>query len=145
VLKGRAIAERAAKSEGDARKALFEHARDTFIAANKIDAEDPEPLMEFYETFARQGIRPNANAIAALHYASDLAPQDLGLRMNSAMVYLGDGKSAAARAALVPLAYDPHGQDLAQVARQMITRIDTGDAKGALAVAEAGAKAQTTH
>ena len=44
--------------------------------------------MEFYMAFLGEGIAPTANALAALHYASDLAPQDLGMRMNSAMAYL---------------------------------------------------------
>lgn len=142
VLKGRAIAERAAKAHGTARAALFEEARATFIAANSIDKEDPEPLMEYYMAYLGQGIAPTANAVAALHYASDLAPQDLGLRMNSAMMYLVDGKTAEARRALIPIAYNPHGADFAEVARNMMVKIDAGDAKGALAVAEASAKAE---
>ena len=142
ILKGRAIAARAAKAETGVRHALYEQARKTLISANKIDAEDPEPLMEFYETFASEGIQPTANAVAALHYASDLAPQDLGLRMNSAMQYLVEGKTAQARQALIPIAYDPHGADFAQFARDMMIKIDAGDAKGALAVAAAGAQSQ---
>lgn len=140
ILKGRAIADRAEKAQPADRKALFEQARKTFIAANSIDREDPEPLMEFYKAFLRQGIRPTANAIAALHYASDLAPQDLDLRMNSALAYLQEGKSADARHALIPIAYDPHGKDVAQIARQMMAKIDSGDEKGALAVASASWK-----
>lgn len=141
ILKGRGIAARAATAEGTSRHALYEQARRTFIAANKIDAEDPESLMEFYLTFPREGIRPSDNAIAALHYASDLAPQDLGLRMNSAMQYLDAGKTADARRALIPIAYDPHGEDFAQTARDMIIRIDSGDAEGALAAAGAARQA----
>src|SRR5439155_20476316 len=76
VFKGRATADRAAKLTGDQRHASFETARQLFIQANKIDTEDPEPLMEFYRTFVAEGVRPTSNAIAALHYASDLAPQD---------------------------------------------------------------------
>lgn len=136
VLKGRAILERAVKADGQDRRRLFDRARDTFIAANKIDSEDPEPLMEFYETFAREGLRPTANAIAALHYASDLAPQDLGLRMNSAFQYLAEGKPADARQALIPIGYDPHGGNFAQVAHRMMDRIDAGDVAGALKAAQ---------
>ena len=142
VLKGRAIAERAAKAQGAARATLFAEARKTFIAANALDKEDPEPLMEFYMAYLREGLAPTANAIAALHYASDLAPQDLGLRMNSAMMYLVEGKAAEARRALIPIAYNPHGEDFAAVARNMMVKIDAGDAKGALAVAEASAKSE---
>ena len=92
LLKGRAMLERAAVAEGD-QTALFAEARKTFIAANKIDAEDPEPLLDFYRAFVREGVRPTANAIDALHYASNLAPQDVGVRMNSALAYLNEGKT----------------------------------------------------
>ena len=81
VLKGRAIAIRAEGTDGDARDALFEQARRSFIAANKLDTEDPEPLFEYYQTYPREGERPTENALAALHYALDLAPQDLGVRI----------------------------------------------------------------
>ena len=84
-----------------------------------------------------------ANAIAALHYASDLAPQDLDLRMNSAFAYLADGKTAEARQALIPVAYDPHGAAVAKAAREMMGRIDAGDAEGALAIAGGGEQTQS--
>lgn len=132
VLKGRAMMARAEKLDGDARLALLEAARSNFIAANKLDTEDPEPLMDFYYSYARAGVRPNDNAIAALHYASDLAPQDLGLRMSSAVAYINQGKLQDARSALVAVAYDPHGGSIAEVARRIIAGIDKGDSKAAL-------------
>lgn len=131
ILKGRAIIARAAQANSDS-SALFTEGRGYFTAANKIDPEDPEALMEFYRAFLRQGVRPTANAIAALHYASDLAPQDLGMRMNSAVAYLNESKLKEARRTLVPVAYSPHGGGIAEEARRMIARIDAGDAKGAL-------------
>jgi hypothetical protein len=137
VLKGRAIEGAAQSLAGDQRHAAFEQARKLFIAANRIDTEDPEPLMEFYKSFVQEGIRPTDNAIAALHYASDLAPQDRGLRMNSAAQYLAEGKYSEAKDALTLIAYDPHGGDLGQAARAMIERIDAGDAKDALAAGHA--------
>lgn len=137
VLKGRAIARRADKLEGPARHAGFEAARKIFISTNKIDTEDPEPLMEFYKAFVAEGLPPTDNAIAALHYASDLAPQDEGLRMNSAVQYLAEGKAAEAKRALTPIAYDPHGNDLAKTARTMIAKLESGNAKEALAIAKA--------
>ena len=133
VLKGRAMAERGETIDDEkARHALFEQARETFIAANKIDSEDPEPLMEFYKAFLSEGVRPNANALAALHYASDLAPQDLGLRLNSAIAYLMENKPKEARMALIPVAYSPHDVGAGTVARKMIAKIDAGDIKGAM-------------
>lgn len=138
IFKARAVAERARKLEGAARHSAFDQARALFIAANKIDTEDAEALMRFYQTFAMEGIRPTPNAIAALHYASDIAPQDEGLRLNSAAVYLIDGKLAEARHALIPIAYDPHGGGYARAAHAMVDRIDAGDSKGAMAAARSG-------
>lgn len=137
IFKARAIEGAAQSLAGDERRAGFDRARKLFIAANKIDTEDPEPLMEFYKSFVQEGIRPTDNAIAALHYASDLAPQDRGLRMNSAAQYLSEGKYSEAKEALTLIAYDPHGGDLGQAARAMIDRIDAGKAKDALAAGHA--------
>jgi hypothetical protein len=133
VLKGRSVGDLADSAAGSARHALFEQARHIFISTNRIDTEDPEPLMEFYRMFVREGIAPTANAIAALHYASDLAPQDGGLRMTSAMQYLIDGKVVDGRRALAVIAYDPHGGGLAQSARQVMAKLDSGDVQAALA------------
>lgn len=130
LLKGQAIMDRAKKSDPFDSK-LFSTARHWFIKANKLDPEDPEPLMRFYMSYAYAGERPTPNAIAALHYASNLAPQDLGLRLNSAMQYLRDGKPKEARLTLAPIAFDPHGRETAAMARKMIDKIDAGDTKAA--------------
>jgi Flp pilus assembly protein TadD len=132
ILKGRAIEERAREGDWDQRKGLFDEARRLFIAANKLDTEDPEPLYEYYWSYLRQGTRPTDNAVAGLHYASDLAPQDIGVRMNSAIAYLEDGKPKDARAALVVVAYAPHASNAAEVAKRMMADIDAGDPKAAL-------------
>ena len=128
IYKGRAILEQAAVDE---KGKSFADARAWFSKANKIDSEDPEPLMLFHSAYARDSGRPSPNAVAALHYASDLAPQDTGLRMQSAYQYLRDGKLAEARKALVPIAFDPHGRAAAKSAQAAIAKIDAGDAKAA--------------
>jgi Flp pilus assembly protein TadD len=91
--------------------------------------------MQFYMTFMREGKRPTPNALAALHHASDLAPQDYGVRLNSALAYLQEGKTKEARQALVAVAYSPHAEGAADAARRMIARIDAGDAQGAIRTA----------
>ena len=58
--------------------------------------------------------------------------------MNSAARYLADGNFAQAKRALAPIAYDPHGTELAGIARVMIDKINAGDGKAALQ-ASAGA------
>jgi tetratricopeptide (TPR) repeat protein len=142
VLKGRAIEENAKNEHGEQRAGSFDTARQAFVAANKIDTEDPEPLFEFYWSYISQGIEPNENAIAALHYASDLAPQDYGVRMNSAIAYLYEGKPKEARSALAVVAYSPHAEGAAETAKAMIAKIDAGDTRGALSVADAASQRQ---
>lgn len=143
ILKGRALEIEARDADGDGRKALFEQARQLFIAANKLDTEDPEPLYDFYMSFLREGVHPNDNAIAALHYASDLAPQDVGVRMNSAIAYLEAGKLKDARTTLTVVAYSPHVGEAAQMAKRMMADIDAGDGKAALAEVRGGSRAQS--
>jgi hypothetical protein len=75
---------------------------------------------------------PTDNAVAALHYASDLAPQDLGVRMSSALAYLRVGKNKEARTALTVIAYSPHQNPMMDVAKRMIADIDSGNATAAL-------------
>ncbi len=130
LLKGRAMIERLA-ADDNTTPADFARARQHFVSANKIDTEDPEPLMLFYHSYLKAGVRPDANAIAALHYASNLAPQDAGLRINSALQYLRDGKAPDARRTLAVVAFDPHTGKAGAVARRIIERIDAGDLKGA--------------
>jgi hypothetical protein len=55
--------------------------------------------------------------------------------MMSAGQYLVDGKFKEARAALVPVAYNPHGEEAAVQAKKIIDRIDAGDADGAKSAA----------
>lgn len=131
IFKGRVMMERAEKSGSDPE---WKEARRWLLAANKIDTEDPEPLMLFYKSYVRQGERPTANAIAALHYASRLAPQDGGLRMNSAMAYLNERKLDDARLEIAPIAYDPHGGSFAAEARRLLDLMAKGDVDGALGV-----------
>jgi tetratricopeptide (TPR) repeat protein len=125
ILKGKAIL---AGTRTDRASA----ARGWFVSANKIDPEDPEPLLFFYRSFVIGGARPNPNAIAALHYASDLAPQDLGLRMTSAVQYLRDKKIAEGRLQLASVAYNPHGGALSRRARELLGKLDAANATGAL-------------
>lgn len=132
IYKGLVTEVRARSKTGEDRRNLFVEARGFFSAANRIDTEDPEPLYDFYKSYLLEGVRPTDNAIAALHYASVLVPQDIGLRMNSAIAYLNEGKSKEARSTLAVVAYSPHGAEASDVARRMIADIDGDNSKAAL-------------
>lgn len=129
TYKGRSLIELAAKGE---RSATFAEARNALLAANKIDPEDPEPLFLFYQSFLRAGQTPTSNAIAALHYASVLAPADEQVRMTSAVQRMTDKQYAAAKSALLPVAYNPHGGEFADKVREALDLLNAGKGEDAL-------------
>jgi len=138
IYKGRVMM---AKGEKSGEDVDWKEARRWFLAANKLDTEDPEPLMLYYQTFVWQGERPTANALSALHYASRLAPQDGGLRMTSAIAYLNERKLDEARLEIAPIAYDPHGGEFAAAARRMLDLVAKGDVDSALGIRASEAEA----
>ena len=144
IYKGRALAAKAIRPAAPDKK-LMADARTWFMKANSIDSEDPEPLMEYFRSYIDAREMPTKNAVDALHYASNLAPQDAGLRLNSAIQYLRDKDLRQARQTIVPIAYSPHGQQVAIIARSMIERIDAGDAEGALKAAQSQPKEETVE
>ena len=142
IYKGRSMGARAAAMKKPDAK-LFAESRKWLQKANKADVEDPEPLYQYYMSFLTEGAQPTKNAIAALHYASNLAPQDMNLRLMSATQHLRDKDLGQARKTLAPIAYNPHADFYATVARAMLSRVDAGDAEGALKSVEGEGKAES--
>lgn len=124
VQKGFALFAQAAEAED--RDAAYRTAREPFLALNRIENDHPLPLIYFNRSFAARGVPPNENAAMALERAAELAPFDLGLRLNLATQQLQAGKVEQARANLLPVAYSPHGGPMAEGARAVIDRIDQG-------------------
>jgi hypothetical protein len=106
--------------------------RRLFLAANKIETENAEPLALFYESFAAAKQEPTGNAEGGLLYAYRLAPYDLNLRVSAALVLLRQGKAGAAKTALKPVAYNPHGSDTDSPAIRAILALDKNDIAGAI-------------
>jgi tetratricopeptide (TPR) repeat protein len=102
----------------------YRKARVPFLALNKIENDHPIPLIFNYRTALEETGQPPRMAVLGLERALELAPFDQGLRMNVAKRQLKDGYSAAAKANLAPIAYNPHGGGMAKVAQEMIARID---------------------
>lgn len=126
VQKGYALFRRAADAEAAERTAAYRAAIAPFVALNKIENDHPLPLVFYYRSFVERGAEPPETAVLGLHRAAELAPFDLGLRLNLASQQINAGKLADARDNLVPVAYNPHGGGLAGPARQVIERIDAG-------------------
>jgi len=112
--------------------ALWKNIRQSFLSANAIENDHPEPLALFYRSFGAAGQEPTVNARDALIRAHVLAPQDRDLRMQAAYVLLEQGKAPEARRLLGPVAFSPHGGGVATFASDVIAKIDAGGAKAAL-------------
>lgn len=132
VYKGMARMARGERA-ADTAEATWKEVRRLFARANRLDPDDPEPLILFYSSYAAQGIAPTANAAMGLETAFLLAPQDRSLRVMAARQLVIDGKVAAAKTTLRPIAYDPHGGSRAQWASAQIALLDKGDGNAALA------------
>lgn len=131
-----------ARAARDADPARWKEIRRSFLAANRIENDDPEPLRLFYHSFQVPGQAPNQNARDALLRAHALGPQDRGLRMEAARVLLKTDRPADAKRVLGPVAYAPHGGATASFAAELIAIIDRDGAAAALARWRNGSKAQ---
>jgi len=142
LYKGMAQAEIAKKAHlTDEKK--WRSIRAWFIRANKLDTEYPEPLIQYYDSFAAAKQAAPKNAVDGLLYAYALAPYDLGLRLKTGRVLLAEGAVKPARVAFEPIAYGAHNGQLATEARAIIDALDSGGAPAALKVMEeSAAKAQ---
>lgn len=106
--------------------------RSYLTAANRLDAENAEPLILFYRSYVAEGVKPTANAIDGLKYALVLAPQDAKLRLEAVGQFLKDSRLADAREALVPLAYSPHTGKAHDAVRKILDSVDARNTSEAL-------------
>lgn len=138
IYKGRVRVARAQEARSTDRKTWSE-ARSWFVAASKVDPENPLPKLLYHSSFGVEGRPATRNAVEALLFAMELAPQDASLRVQVARQQLLDGKLAQAKAAIAPVAYNPHAGKAREQASAVMTKIDAGDAKGALALLDKSA------
>lgn len=124
VQKGYALFRRAPEAEDQ--KAAYREAVAPFLALNKLENDHPLPLMFYFRSFAERGVEPPEQAALGLERAAELAPFDLGLRLNLATYQIHTGNLEGARSNLVPIAYNPHGGAMAESARLTLERIDAG-------------------
>lgn len=134
IYKGLAEMELAKKAGG---KGDWEKIRSWFLSANRLNPDDPEPSMHFFETFTASGQKPTENAIKGLVYAAQLVPQDEGLRKMATRALLQVGNVALARQMFAIIAYDAHTKaEVRDKNRRIMENIDAGNAAAALALLE---------
>ncbi len=132
LYKARAIWGRAEKAE-DKSPAIWAEVRRIIAGANRIDPDDPEPLMLFYQSYEPSGVEPSDNAIEALLQAHALAPQDTNLRMLAARELLRRNRSQEAGRAWAPIVNGAHGRENREKVAEVMTLIRAGNAPAALA------------
>lgn len=118
-----------AEEKADDSRETWRGIRAIIATANKLDPDNPVPLVLYYRSYVDAHQMPPALAKDGLYRAFELAPYDNGLRMNVASMLMYDDKLAEARMILLPLAYNPHGGGLAAAAKRMIGQIDERAAK----------------
>jgi hypothetical protein len=135
--KGRALFELAAKAPAGEKDAAYQAAVAPLLALNKIEPDNPLPLLYYFRSFVERGAPPPADAVNGLARAAELAPYDLDLRLGLAEYQIGARDYRDARGNLVPIAYAPEGSPMSAAARELIERIDAGKpptAKEAVAI-----------
>lgn len=134
VQKGLALF-RKAETSGDAE--TMRAARRAFMALNRIENDNPVPLYYFYLSYSSNGSQPTENAVTALKQAAGLVPYAHEVVLALAHRHLLDGQPAAARNALLPVAYNPHGGRFAERLREFLTKLDAAAAGDSAALATA--------
>lgn len=110
-------------AQADDKKAAFRKARGALVALNKLENDHPLPLIYYHYSFVAEGREPPKLAVDGLIRAVQMAPFDMGLRMNLGQVLLKLGRGSDATIILEPVAFNPHGGKRAEYARTIIDRI----------------------
>jgi hypothetical protein len=113
--------------------ATWREVRRWYLAANKVDPYDAEPLIEYYRSFVLSGEPATKNAEAGLFQAIDFSPEAREARIYAAYAYLTEGDGKAAKAALGSIARAPHSGELAKFAVTILDQIDAGQLAAAAA------------
>lgn len=133
VTKGEALLEMARKNR-DA--GTFKQARQQFLAGNRLDKEDPQPLYLYYRTFIDEGIAVTPAARNAVHYAATLAPQDPEVQVRSAMQYIRDNRVEEAKDRIASMAFSPHKNEGQRLAKSVYDLLAANKRDEAMALAE---------
>ncbi|NIJ20700.1 tetratricopeptide (TPR) repeat protein [Sphingomonas naasensis] len=105
--RGTALLAEALAAPDAERKARLRAARAEIARANRADPDNPLPLLAYYRSFAEAGEAPPDIAIEGLMKVVDTVPAAPGPRLLLGEALLRRGDAAAARRALLPVAYGP--------------------------------------
>lgn len=110
------------RKAGDAtdQDAAYRDAILAFAGLNKLENDNPLPLIYLYRSYVDRGLAPSEHAQHALIRATELAPFDQDLSMELAIMFAQTGAIANARATFAPVAANPHGGPRAEIARRSL-------------------------
>ncbi|MEM6476337.1 MAG: hypothetical protein AAF687_09240 [Pseudomonadota bacterium] len=112
--KARQIADPGKKARG------YERAMEPLRALGALEADHIVPLLYTYRSYAERNVVPSAEAKSALVRAAGLAPFDQEIWLITGMMHMNDGRIGEARAALLPLASNPHGWEKAEQVKSLL-------------------------
>ncbi len=143
IYKGRAEMKLAAANGA---RADWAKIRSWFTRANKIDTENAEALMLFYDSYAESRQALTRNAIDALLYAADLAPGDRELRLKAVRQLLAENRLKEARDRFVPAAFETHAKaEWRSGAQAVIDAMDSGNGAEASELLDTALKSASNH
>ncbi len=118
IQKGYALFRKVQK--GALPKESWKDVRIQFVRANKVENDNPIPLIQYYLTFKEYGEPPTKTAVDGLEWAMVLAPFDSSLRWLAAQQMISENRLKDAAQTLAPLAYSPHPGEHTERARQLL-------------------------
>ncbi|GAB5347976.1 hypothetical protein [Alteriqipengyuania sp. 357] len=130
VQKGFALFAKASDAGADAD---WDASLQPWVALNKRENDHPLPLIYFYRIAQMRGKPVPDLARQALEWALELAPFDLSLIFQTALMQAEQGRIADARQTLLSLTFNPHGGELSDRARKLreaLAKFDEGTPVG---------------
>ncbi len=114
----------AGKLTGQARAAKAREARQLAAKANRLDNDDPMPLLAFYQSFNLAGEKPSPLAIEGLLQVVARLPRDNGARQLLVDQMARDKRFDEAIAWLLPIANSPHESPRRDAAREQVKQLE---------------------
>ena len=102
-------------------------ARSHFLAANQIEAKEPNALAGYYLTYRLAGETPPEDALIALEEAYRIAPFDQNIREWLAHLLLLENRQDDALRVLAPIINRPHGGKESKKLRELVNGLEAGE------------------
>ena len=123
----------ASKLTGPARAAKAKEARQLAGKANRLDKDNPMPLLAYYQSFNLAGEKPSPIAIKGLLQVVTMLPRDNNARQLLVDQLARDKRYDEAIAWLLPIANSPHESPRREAARELRVKLEAAKATKAVA------------